>query len=382
MKATSEMPGRHLPDEPRSVEGNFVAEQRSQTVFAAVTVIMPIRNEKGHIAQSLGSVLAQDYPADRLEVLVVDGMSVDGTRDLVRQMIADRPNVRLLDNPGRAVPTALNGGIREATGEVIIRVDGHCQIAPDYVRRCVEVMRQVGADAVGGLQRATGADPVGRGVALATSSPFGVGNARFHYAARAGWTDTVYLGAYRREAFDRIGRFDEDLVRNQDDEFNFRLIQAGGRIWLDPTIRSVYHSRANLRGLWRQYYEYGLYKVRVIQKRGAVPSWRHLVPAAFVLVLLGSLLLALFTHQPFWLLSVAGPYALASALASLWTARHDWRTLPVLPLAFATIHIAYGIGFLSGLWHWRRLPWKSRAGLQQADSRLQSTSLDRTTHAR
>jgi len=319
-----------------------------------VTVIMPIRNEAGFIERSLGAVLAQDYPADRLEVLVVDGMSTDGTREKVQAWLALYPNLRLLDNPGRIVPTGLNAGLREARGEVIIRVDGHCEIAPDYVRRCVELLERTGADNVGGVQRAVSDTWVGRAIALATSSAFGVGGARFHYAREPGWADTVYLGAYRREVFERIGGFDEELVRNQDDEFNFRLLQAGGRIWLDPCIRVVYYSRPTLRRLWRQYFEYGLYKVRVMQKRGGVASPRHLVPAGFVLGLGATLVPASLARLPLLALAVAAPYAVANLLASLWAARCTWRTLPLLPVAFATMHLSYGLGFLWGLWRWRR----------------------------
>jgi glycosyltransferase involved in cell wall biosynthesis len=330
-----------------------------------VSVILPIRNEAAHIERCLEAVLNQDYPSDRMEVLVVDGMSTDGTREMVREIIArqGKPDTRcpvsrppspviLLDNPSGIVPTALNIGLRQACGEVIIRVDGHCQIARDYVRRCVEVLRETGADNVGGLQRAVGETMVGCAIALATGSPFGVGNARFHYGARSGWVDTVYLGAYRRGVFERVGLFDEEMVRNQDDEFNFRLIQAGGKIWLDPTIRSVYYCRPSLRGLWRQYFQYGFYKVRVIQKRRAIPSWRHLVPSAFVLGLAGSGLLAALTHQPLWAFSIALPYGLANSMATAWTARRDRRALALLPLAFATLHVAYGLGFLWGLWSW------------------------------
>ena len=321
--------------------------------LSMVSVIMPVRDEAHYIRRSLGAVLAQDYPAERMEVIVADGMSTDRTRAIVQALQARHPNLRLADNPGKIVPTGLNAAIRQAKGEIIIRVDGHTEIAPDYVRQCVETLERTGADNVGGCMNPVGEGVFGQAVALATSTPFGVGGGRFHYSDREESVDTVYMGAWRREVFDRIGYFDEELVRNQDDEFNFRLIQAGGKIWLDPSIRSVYYSRASLRRLWHQYFQYALYKVRVIQKRGAVPSWRHLVPAAFALALLGSLFLALVTRQFLWGLSVAGPYALANLLASLWTARRDWLTLPALPLAFATIHLAYGLGFLWGLWRWR-----------------------------
>jgi hypothetical protein len=278
-------------------------------------------------------------------------MSADGTRDIVQRAIEGSPvSVALLDNPDQIVSTALNMGLDRAQGEVIVRVDGHTIIAPDYVRQCVIELQHTGADNVGGRMVAVGEDAFGRAVALATSSPFGVGGARFHYAERPQWVDTVYLGAWPRTVFDRVGVFDPELVRNQDDEFNFRLTQAGGKIWLSPSIHSLYYSRATPRGLWRQYFQYGFYKVRVIQKRGAVPSWRHLVPAGFVLALAASLLLALITGDWPWALSVAGPYILANALASLWTARENWQALPLLPVVFVILHTSYGLGFLKGLW--------------------------------
>lgn len=316
---------------------------------------MPIRNEADFIARSLGSVLSQDYPKENLEILVIDGMSDDGTREIVARVRREHPSHRiyLLDNPQHIVPTALNIGIRQARGDIIIRVDGHCEIQPDYVRLCVELLKKTKADNVGGVQCAAGEDCISRAIALATNSPFGVGGARFHYADNPGWVDTVFLGAYQKEVFDKIGGFDEELVRNQDDEFNFRLMQAGGRIWLDPAIKTIYYSRSNFRKLWRQYFQYGYYKVRVMQKRKGVASWRHLVPGAFVAGLGVGGILSLAAGNPSWFLLIAGPYAAANVIASLWSARKDWRVLPFLPVAFATLHLSYGLGFLWGLWRWR-----------------------------
>src|SRR5262245_34169273 len=196
-----------------------------------VTVIMPVRQEAGFIARSLGAVLAQEYPVERLEVLVADGGSTDGTREIVQAHQARHPNLRLVDNPGQIVPTGLNAALRHARGEVIVRVDGHTEIAPDYVLECVSALRRMGADNVGGRMNAIGEGPFGEAVALATSSPFGIGNARFHYSDREEWVDTVYMGAWPREVFARIGLFDEELVRDQDEEFNYRLLGLGGRIW-------------------------------------------------------------------------------------------------------------------------------------------------------
>ncbi|MEM6325509.1 MAG: glycosyltransferase family 2 protein [Bacteroidota bacterium] len=331
-----------------------------------VSVILPIRNEVSFIERGLGAVLAQDYPPDKVEVLVADGMSDDGTRAIVREVAARHPErtIRLIDNPARIVPTAMNRALAEAEGAVIVRVDGHAEIAPDYVRRSVEALEETGAACVGGVLRTVGETGVARAISRAQSSPFGVGGASFRTGVGAGsFVDTVAFGTYRREVFDRIGGFDEELIRNQDDELNFRLTQSGGKIWLDPSVRCVYFSRASLSKLWRQYYQYGLYKVRVMQKRGGLASWRHLVPAAFVLGLALSAVLALMTGQSLWLLAVAGPYTLANLGASLWTARGAWNTLPVLPVAFGILHLGYGLGFLAGLWRWRG-QWKDKKILQ------------------
>ncbi len=315
-----------------------------------VTIILPIRNEAHYIARCLHGVLTQTYPRDKIEVSAVDGMSDDGTREIVAAFAREDPRLQLMDNPERITPAALNRGLRQAHGEVVIRVDGHAVIAPDYVRRCVDVLSQVDADCVGGSIRTVGETWMSRVIALAQSSPFGVGNAAFRYANRAQYVDTLAFGAYRRRVFERIGLFDEELVRNQDDEFNLRLTQANGKIWLDPAIRSDYFSRATLGTLWKQYFAYGFWKVRVIQKRGRLASWRHLAPAAFVSVLLGSLLLALILRLPAIGLVVLLPYLLAAATASLWLgARRGWGYVSVLPLAFGALHFAYGLGFLTGL---------------------------------
>lgn len=321
-----------------------------------VSVIMPVCNEAGSIAYSLASILRQDYPPGRMEVLVIDGMPDDKTREIIQQTSAGcHHTIKILDNPDRITPTALNVGLQNAQGEIILRIDGHCRIMPDYIRRCVEGLQKTRADCVGGAMTTTGKTRMAKTIAFAQSSRFGVGNVAFRTGRkRAGYVDTVPFGAYRREVFERIGKFDEELVRNQDDEFNFRLIQSGGKIWFDPSIRSIYHSRSALRGLWQQYFQYGFYKVRVIQKRGAVPSWRHPAPAAFVLTLLAGALLAIFSHQPLWILSVLGIYFITAIVFSLLAARSNWRVMPLLPISFLCLHLAYGTGFLWGLWRWNK----------------------------
>jgi glycosyltransferase involved in cell wall biosynthesis len=321
---------------------------------AEVTVIMPIRNEEDAIGDALESVLTQDIRPDRVEVLVVDGRSTDRTRDVVEAIAAADPRVRLLDNPAETVPTALNLGLAEATGEVIVRVDGHCVLPGDYLTRCLDLLDETGADCVGGMIATRGTTPVARAIATAQSSPFGVGGAAFRTGrAVPGAVDTLAFGAYRREVFDRLGGFDEDLVRNQDDEFNLRITEGGGVIWLDPALVTTYTSRATLAGLWRQYFEYGLYKVRVAQKHRRVPSWRHGVPLAFVLALLVTAVRSVVRRDPRPLAAVLIPYLVATGVASVSAARGDPDVLPLLPPAYATLHLAYGTGTLAGLWRFR-----------------------------
>jgi glycosyltransferase involved in cell wall biosynthesis len=317
-----------------------------------VTVILPVRNEEKTIRRCLQAVLAQDYPGDRLEVIVADGDSDDRTRNLVEEIARRDPRVRLIENPARIMAAGFNRGLARSRGQVVIVLGGHCELASDYVRRCVEDLNQVQADCVGGPIRTVGETRVASGIALAQSSRFGVGDAAFRYSHTAQFVDTLAFGAYRRDVFERIGPFDEELVRNQDDEFNFRLTRAGGRIWLDPAIQSTYYSRSTLRALWRQYWQYGFWKVKVIRKHGRPAAWRHLVPITWVLSLCVAALASLITLSAVPLLAVALPYLVALFGISLWYAfGRGWRYFPVLPLAFATMHLAYGGGSLLGWFH-------------------------------
>jgi succinoglycan biosynthesis protein ExoA len=326
-----------------------------------VSIVLAVREEAPFISRGVAAILDQDYPPAQVELIVVDGMSEDGTRAIVNQVIEEHPDraIRLLDNPDRFAPHAFNRGIRAASGDLIIILGGHSRIAPDYVRKCAEAHLATGAECVGGVLRTVGRTHVAQAIALAQSSTFGVGGVAFRTGqAQPGRVDTVAFGCYRREVFSDIGFFDEELVRNQDDEFNFRLAQAGGVIWLDPAIRAEYFSRASFRKLGVQYYQYGMYKVRVVQKRGAVPSLRHVVPPSFVLALIGAGLLAAMTGSLlFWTPAIA--YVLCNAAAALIVARRSPAVTPVVAAAFATLHLSYGIGFLAGMCRWRS-GWRRR----------------------
>lgn len=333
-----------------------------------VSLILPVRNEGSYIAQTLQGLLEQNYPHDRIEIIVADGRSTDSTAEQIKQFAASHtaPVVRLIDNPKIAMPAGFNAAMQHASGEIIILVGGHTRLATDYVLRCVEVLEQTGADCVGGPIETIGETGIAQAIALAQSSWFGVGGATFRMKdAKAGYVDTVAFGAYRRSVFERIGLLDEELVRNQDDEFNFRLTQNGGKIWLDPRIRSEYRSRSSLSRLWKQYFDYGMYKVRVIQKRRAVPAWRHLVPGLFVISVMGGLVMFLVSRRKFWLLPTFG-YVLANGGASIYTTRRERYLLPFMPAVFATLHFAYGLGFLYGLWRWRTSVLPSTAAQDKA----------------
>jgi glycosyltransferase involved in cell wall biosynthesis len=319
--------------------------------YPLISIIMPIRNEAGYIQRSLEAVVRQDYPRDCMEVLVADGMSNDGTREIVLNYQAKYPNLKLFENQGRIVPTGLNAALRIAQGEIIVRVDGHSEIAPDYVRQCVETLQRSGADDVGGRMNARGKGAFGEAVALATSSPFGVGGARFHYSENEEWVDTVYMGAWPKRVFDEIGLFDEEMVRNQDDEFNYRLSKQGGKILLSPKIKSLYTVRGSPGKLWKQYYQYGYWKVRVLQKHPRQMRLRQFLPPIFVASMLFALILALGTSVGSWLLvGIGGAYMAANLVASLITAaQKGWKHLVLLPLVYTILHISYGSGFLVGL---------------------------------
>jgi succinoglycan biosynthesis protein ExoA len=338
-----------------------------------VSILMPVRNEAVFIGTSLGAVLAQDYPHDRLEVLVADGMSSDATRGTIAGVAACVPeiSVKVLDNPRGIVATGLNEALRHAKGKVLVRVDGHTVIAADYVRECVEALERSDAANVGGGMVAVGQGTFGRAVALATSSRFGVGGARFHYSMEEEWVDTVYMGCWQRETFERIGGFDEELIRNQDDEFNYRLRARGGKILLSPRIKSLYFNRSTVRSLWRQYFQYGYWKVRVMQKHPRQMRWRQFAPPLLVAALLFGLAFSPFSAWGWrWLGAVAVSYALALALASFGAARRaEWNLAPLLAVAFVTLHLAYGSGFLVGLvrfWNRWGLPESGSGGERPA----------------
>jgi glycosyltransferase involved in cell wall biosynthesis len=306
-------------------------------------------------------LLAQESIPGGFELIVVDGMSEDGTRKILAKLAREDKRVRLIDNPARSTAAGMNTGIRHARGQFVAIMGAHNEYAPDYFRASLKVSRETGADNVGGSMVCRGKKRLQRAIAAAHHSPFSAGAARWHDIAYEGPADTVFGGFYRRSVFDRIGFFDESLVRNQDDEFNFRLTLAGGKIWHSPAIRSSYYPRASLAALFGQYLQYGYWKMAVIKKHRRPAALRHVVPGLFVLTLILLPLLGIFFPPLLypWLVFV-GAYVIANVVASVATAaRTEWRFLPVLPLVFGCYHFGYGIGFLRGVIGWvvlRRAP--------------------------
>lgn len=319
-----------------------------------LSVLLPCRNEARYISACLDSILAGAYPPGQLEILVIDGNSTDGTAALVREYAQQHPQVRLLDNPRQIVPTALNIGIRAATGAIIARMDAHVVYPPEYLPRLVAALEETGVDNVGGCIMTLPADgtATAQAIAIALSHPFGVGNSHFRIGAReARFVDTVPFGCFRRELFTKLGMFDEELVRNQDDEFNYRILSHGGKIRLVPDVVCYYYARGSLAQLARMFFQYGAFKPLVARKVGRIMTLRQLVPAAFVVALLDAAVAGFF-WRPAWLagLGLAATYAAAILVSSARVFRsHGVRCATALSVVFPVLHFSYGVGFLRGL---------------------------------
>jgi len=311
---------------------------------------MPAVNEELTIGRALAPILSDPCVSD-LEVLIAVGPSTDSTRDVVVSMAACDSRIRLIDNAARITPEGLNAAIRASRGDVILRMDGHAEPDPGYVSACLETLRTSGAWNVGGRIRKTGHTTAAKAAAAATSSPFGVGGGRrFHLVTEPQDIDTLWPGCWPRWVFEQIGLFDPEMVQNQDDEFNQRITDAGGRIRFDPSISATYVSRGSWRGLFRQYYRYGLYKVRGFQKRPRSLRIRHLIPAALVACAAGSFVLAVLTPVGLMVFGLGTIAWLAAAtIFGRGVAAAHGTTLPAVVAAYACIHAGYGLGMWAGV---------------------------------
>ena len=329
---------------------------------ALVTVVMPVVNEERHLERAVRRILAQDYTGP-VEVVIAVGPSKDKTMDVARGLAATDARVIVVENPTGKTPAGLNAAIAASHGEVVVRVDGHAMIPTDYVRTAVEVLDATGADNVGGIMAAEGTTDFEHAVARAMTSKFGVGGASFHIGGEAGPALTVYLGAFRRSALDRVGGYDESMERAQDWEMNLRIRQSGGVVWFTPQLQVTYHPRPTVRALARQYHDYGRWRREVMRRHPDTASLRYLAaPTAVVAMAVGTVVAVggLVTgHRGIAALGALMPlgYVAGNLAASALTAMHrpplSLGATVRLPVAYATMHLAWGAGFLRGV---RRRP--------------------------
>jgi glycosyltransferase involved in cell wall biosynthesis len=318
-----------------------------------VSIIIPCYNEETTITSLLNAIAVQSFPLEKLEVIIADGISSDSTRTQISDFLKAQPeiNIRIIDNLRRIIPAALNLAIAVSAGDYIIRLDAHSIPAPDYVDRCVEILATMDAANVGGIWEIQPGEGgwMASGIAAAAAHSLGAGGARYRVGGPAGPVDTVPFGAFRREWLDRVGPFDETLLTNEDYEYNVRIRAAGGTVYFDPRIRSVYLARPDLVSLARQYARYGYWKAQMLSRYPRTVRLRQLIPPIFVLSLL-----LLFLFSPFsWLMRTVlavelGVYlfvTLGSALVEAWR-RKDFRLIVSFPLAIVTMQLSWGGGFL------------------------------------
>jgi succinoglycan biosynthesis protein ExoA len=341
------MDSLHLEPKEKKMQA-IISKQRQ-----GVSVVAPCLNEAAHIEGFLRNVMEQSLMAGHeYEFLIADGGSEDGSLEIIERMSVLDPRIRLVHNCDRTASSGLNKAIRAARFDIVIRMDVHTEYAPDYIQRCVETLKRTGADNVGGPARTKARGYMQRAIRLAYHSWFSVGGALFHNVNHEGYVETVTYGCWKKKTLYEFELFDEEFARNEDDELNLRIIRGGGKIWQSRQIKSWYYPRDSIGLLFRQYLQYGYWKVRIIKKHRLPAAYRHLVPAVFILSLLTFGILAPFDTMFTWAFGlVSGSYSVANLGASFLACHKlaNVRLLPVMPIVFATYHFAYGWGFLMGL---------------------------------
>lgn len=318
-----------------------------------VSIIVPCYNEETTIRQLLESVFAQTYPRAQMELIISDGMSTDRTRAVIAEFQKEHAdlNVRVVNNSARTIPSGLNQAIRESRGEIIVRLDAHSMPIPQYVERCVSALESGKGDNVGGVWeiRAGAETWIAESISFAAAHPLGVGDAMYRLNANAGAVDTVPFGSFHRSLIDRIGAFDETLLANEDYEFNTRVRESGGTVWLDPAIRSVYFSRSTFGKLAVQYWRYGFWKLKMLKRYPHTLRWRQGLPPLFVLSLIVLIVLSLFVVPARFILAAQLLiYFSALGLAGLKLAIEKGKGFLFigLPFSILTMHFSWGAGFL------------------------------------
>jgi len=315
-----------------------------------VSVVIPCRNEENHIGKCIQSIIDQSYGIDNIEALVCDGMSDDKTQDIIKEFNINYPQIKLVTNEKKVAPTAMNLGIKASEGDIIVIFGAHAYMDKDYIKLCVEKLNSADIACVGGRIINISENSMAKAISFSMGSPFGVGNALFRFSEKEQFVDTVAFGAYKKSIFDQIGYFDEELVRNQDDELNFRVIKSGNKMLLAPDIISHYYTRGTFGKLWTQYFQYGFWKVRVIQKHKKPAALRHLIPLLFVISIILGIVLSPFSKIVGYLFLTEILLYLSGAITfSLKASKGKIKYVPEMIIAFLILHLSYGIGFLQGL---------------------------------
>lgn len=319
--------------------------------YPLVSVVIPTLNEEAHIGSCLQSVQRQTYPSHLVEIIVADGGSSDGTRDIVARLATGDSRIRLIDNPGRNQAAGLNLAIASGKGDVIARLDGHAEWRPEHLERCLQLLEETGADNVGGTMQGRGETPVERAIAAATRSPFAVGGATYRYSAKQQEVETVWLGCFRREALDRVGPFDEKAPPHEDYELNYRIRSTGGRVVYSPDLQTTYWPRSSWSALAKQYFRYGRAKVRVAVRTHGVMRPHHLAPPALVAgAIVGTGLISRPGTARQVTIAAAGTYVLGCLTAGLAASRGQPNAVRSrTPLVFPIVHVSWGLGFWAGV---------------------------------
>lgn len=317
-----------------------------------LSVICPIYNEEKYIAKCIDSILAQDYPKDDMEVIFVDGMSKDRTREIVAEYTSKYPFIRLIDNPNRIVPPAMNIGIRASKGDIIIRLDAHAIFPSNYFSELVKKLVELKAENVGGVCRTLPMDEtiVSKSIAAVLSSSFGMGNSHFRIgASNVMEVDTVPFGCFHRSLFDRMGYFDEELIRNQDDEFNGRIVKNGGKIFLLPQLVIDYYARDKVNKVWKMFYQYGLFKPLVNKKLGSPATIRQFFPLLFVLgLILGPVVCAFYLPLFYLYFTIVLLYLICATYFSQKDS-HNIKQIVTQNWIYFVVHFGYGWGYIKGI---------------------------------
>lgn len=329
-----------------------MTERTANDGLPTMSVIIPVKDEEQYIATCLESIINQDYPRELIEVIAVDGGSSDSSVEIVNKLAKEHPNIKLMGGPGVNCPTAMNIGIKHATGELISKIDGHGYVASDFLRMSAKYISTKGEiKCVGGPIRSAAKTSVAEANAIARSSVFGVGKGAYSMGKEPQFVDSVQCGTYEKTIFEEVGLLDESLQFGEDEEVNWRIRKKGYKIFATPDIRFFYFPRNSFRKLFRQYYNYGGARVKVIQKHPDFFRIKHVIPTVFVVSLFAAGILSTFSHFFLWLFvgGTLGYFMASLAFSAVISSKRGWKYVVLLPISFAALHFGYGIGFARGV---------------------------------